>query len=150
MKCGLCGKDIGDFVVSLPLKKADGSLSTMACLECAEKSPVYCKKHRKPHLGFIDDTTACIYCIEEMVAENRHKEISIFNNLRQELTTEEFERLLEWATIVSSITGNSRKNCILRAIATKAKRSNHSIEEVLEKIIEAKSVESILPLEVFP
>lgn len=148
MKCGLCGMDIGDIVVSLPLKKADGSFSTMACLKCAEKSSVYCKKHRKPHLGFIDDTTACIYCIEEIVTENRHREASIFNNLREHLPTEELNRLLEWSLASSSITGNSQKTCILRAITTKAKRSNKSIEEVLEKIIEAKSVESILPLAV--
>ena len=150
MKCELCGKDIGDIVVSLPLKKVDGSLSTMACLKCAENSSVYCKKHKKPHLGFIDDTTACIYCIEEMVAENRDKEASIFSNLREHLLTEELNRLLEWAAASSFITGNSQKTCVLRAIATKAKRSNQSIEEVLEKIVEAKSVESILPIEIFP
>lgn len=150
MKCEVCGKDIGDIVVSLPLKKADGCLNTLACLECAEKSPAYCKKHRKPHLGFIDDTTACIYCIEEMVAENRHKETRIFSNLREHLPIEEFNRLLEWSFASSSITGNSQKTCILRAIVTKAKRNNQSIEEVLEKIIETKSIESILPLVVFP
>lgn len=150
MKCEFCGKDIGDIIVSLPLEKADGSLNTLACLKCAEKSSVYCKKHRRPHLGFIDNTTACIYCIEEMVAENRHKEINIWYDLQQKLPTEELEQLLEWATISSSITSDSQKTCILRAIATKAKRSNQSIEEVLEKIIKAESVESILPFEVFP
>lgn len=150
MKCELCGEDIGDIIVSLPLKKMDGSLNTLACLKCAKNSSVYCKKHGRPHLRFIDDTTACIYCIEEMVVENRHKKISIWDELRQNLPREEFERLLEWTTISSSITGDSRKTCILRAIATKAKRSNQSIEEVLEKIIKAKSVESIFPFEIFP
>lgn len=150
MKCELCGKDIGEIVVSLPLKRPTGCLNTLACLKCAENSPAYCKKHNKSHLGFIDDTTACIGCIEEMVAENRHKETIIWNVLRQKLPTEEFERLSEWATASSLITGNSQRTCILRAIATRAKRSNQSIEEVLEKIIEAKSVESILPLVVFP
>jgi len=140
MKCELCGKDIGDIIVSLPLKRADGSLNTLACLKCAENSSVYCKKHGRPHLGFIDKTTACMHCIEEMVVENRNKEINIWDDLRRKLPTEEFERLLEWATISSSITGNSRKTCILRAIATKAKGSNQSIEEVLGKIIKAKSV----------
>lgn len=150
MKCKLCGKDIGDIIVSLPLEKADGSLNTLACLKCAENSSVYCKKHRRPHLGFIDNTTACIYCIEEMVAKNQHKEINIWYDLRQKLPTEEFDRIMEWATISSSITSDSRKTCILRAIVTKAKRNNQSIEEVLEKIIKAKSVESIFPSEIFP
>jgi hypothetical protein len=147
MKCELCGNDIGEIPVSLPLKKADGSISTMACLKCAEKSPAYCKKHERPHLGFFDDTTACIYCIEEMVTENRKKEVSIANDLRQKLPPKEFMRLLEWANESSFVTGSSGETCILRAIATKAKRSSQSIKEVLEKIIETKSIEYILPLE---
>jgi hypothetical protein len=150
MKCEICGEDIGEIVVSLPLKRPDGRLNTMACLSCAEKSPAYCKKHKRPHLGFIDGTTACIYCIEEMVAENRQKEINIFSNLRKYLPIEEVDRLLKWAEASSLITGTSPRTCILRAIATKAKRSNLSIEEVLEKIIEAKSVELILPLVALP
>jgi len=150
MKCELCGQDIGDVVTSLPLKKADGSLNTFACLKCAKKSSVYCKEHEKPHIGFIDGTTACIYCIEEMVTENRQKEAGIFESIRQKLPSEEFERLSRWATASSLITGNSRKTCILRAVATKAKRNKQSIEEVVEKIIETKSVEYILPLAIYP
>ena len=150
MKCELCGQDIGDSIVSLPLKKADGSLDTIACLKCAEQSSVYCKKHKRPHLGFIDDTTACTSCIEEMVTENRQKEDNIFNSLRQKLPLEKFERLLKWATASRSFTGNYLRTCILRAIATKAKRSNQSIDKVLKDIIETKSVECILPLESAP
>ncbi|KPJ56858.1 hypothetical protein AMJ49_03535 [Parcubacteria bacterium DG_74_2] len=146
MRCEICGGVLGKIVVSLPLKKRDGSLNTLACLKCAKKSSVYCKKHRKPHLGFIDDTTACVACIEEMVAKNRPKEINIYNNLRQNLPSAEFERLLDWADVSSFITKNSRKTCILRAIATRAIRSKQDIEAVFEKIMNDKSVNYILPL----
>jgi hypothetical protein len=149
MKCELCGEDIGDITVSLPLKKADGSLNTMACLKCAEQSSAYCKKHKRPHLGFFDDTTACVLCVEEIVAENRRKEISIYRNLWQKLPPEEFGRLMEWATKSSWVTDSYVNTCILRAIATKAKISNQTIEKVLEKIIETKSIEYILPSQIF-
>ena len=150
MSCELCGQDIGDTIVYLPLKKADGSLTTVACLKCAKSSPAFCKKHEKPHLGFVDHTTACIDCIEEIVAENRHQETHIFNTLVEKFPKEEYERILEWANILSSITHDSIKTCMLRAIATRAKRSNQSITEVLEEIVENKSVEHILPLDVYP
>lgn len=145
MKCEVCGNDIGEVVVPLPLKRADGSLNAMACLKCAEKSTAYCLKHKRPHLGFFDDTTACIYCIEEMVDENRDKADRIFSDLREKLLSEEFEKLLDWASTSSSVSGSSRNPCILRVIAAKAKRSNQTIEEVLKKIIETRSVEYILP-----
>jgi len=148
MKCELCGKDVGEVAVNLPLKKVDGSLDTIACLECAKKSPAYCKKHEMPHLGFFDGTTACTLCIEEMVTENRRKAIGIYRSLRQELPPEEFGRLMEWATKSSWVTDSYVNKCILRAIASKAKRCDQSIEQVLEDIIKAKSVKCILPFSV--
>ena len=80
-----------------------------------------------------------------MVAENRHKENEIFGTLREHLPSKEFNYLLEWAAISRSITGNSVKTCILRAIASKAKRTNQSIEDVLKRIIGSRSIESIIP-----
>jgi hypothetical protein len=150
MKCGICGEDIGDIIVSLPIKTKDGRFNTLACLKCAEKSSAYCKKHQKPHLGFFDGTTACIDCIEEMIVENQEEYSDVLFKLKEVLPKEEFDRLVEWAIVVGEITGNSRLTCVLRAVVTKAKRSNQGIEEVIQKITEDKSVESILPSEVFP
>jgi hypothetical protein len=145
MNCGVCGKDIGKVIMNLPLKKADGSLSTLVCLKCAQKSSLFCKKHQKPHIGFSDGTTACIYCIEEMVAKNQKKRDIISNELREKLPQEELERLMNWATKSSSKNGSNVNTCILRLIATKAKRNSQSIEEVLKNTIEAKSVKCLLP-----
>ena len=146
MKCELCGRTSDDTLVILPIKKADGCLNTIACLECAESSSAYCKRHERPHLGFIgDDTTACAICIEEMVTEKKPIEMSIFSTLQQKLPEEELNHLLEWATLSASITGNSEATCILRAIITKALRTKESVEEVAEKVIKTKSVNFILP-----
>lgn len=147
MRCEICGKDVGQLSVELPIKKADGSLNTRACLKCAEESSVYCKKHRRPHLGFIDDTTACIVCIKELVAKNRKQKEGIYRSLRQNLPEEEFKRIIEWARVSSSLTGDPIRTCILRAIATRAMRSKQDITSVLDKILQDKSVECILPLE---
>lgn len=145
MNCGVCGKDIGKVIVNLPLKKADGSLSTLVCLKCAQKSSLFCKKHQKPHIGFSDGTTACIYCIEEMVAKNQEKRDIIANELQEKLPQEELKRLMEWATESSSKTCSNVNTCILRVVVTKAKRNNQSIKEVLKNTIEAKSVKCLLP-----
>lgn len=146
MNCELCKKDIGDVIVSLPIKKPDGCLNTMACLECAEESSAYCKKHKRPHLGFADDdTTACMICIEEMIARERSKEAYIFNRLKEALPLEDLKYLLEWADLAASITGNSRLTCILRDIVTKALRRQVSIEEIVKQILQTKSVDVILP-----
>ena len=150
MKCGVCGKDIGDIIMLLPIKTEGGHHDTWACLKCAENSSVYCKIHEKPHLSIFDGTTACMSCINEMVLEKQPRYSNILIRLEEHLSYEEFERLAEWTATVSSMIKDSQSNCILRALATKAQRSNQSVEEVFDKIVEDKSVKSILPLEVFP
>jgi len=147
MKCEICGKDSAEVFVILAIKKPDGCLNTIACLECAEKSPAYCKKHQRPHLGFSEDnTTACALCIEEMVSEKEPEELNIFRRFQKELFPEERHRLLEWADDSATCTGNSKGICTLRAIATKALREKKSFEEIVEKIVDEKSVNCVLPL----
>ena len=147
MKCEICGKDSAEVFVILAIKKPDGCLNTIACLECAEKSPAYCKKHQRPHLGFADDgTTACALCIEKMVAEKEPEEVNILKSFQKKLPPNERRRLLEWAEVSAPITGNSKGICTLRAIATKALREKKNFEEIVEKIVDEKSVNCVLPL----
>ncbi len=145
MKCEICGKDALKFVL-LNIKKPDGCLNTIACLECAKKSPAYCNKHENAHLGFEDGSTACVGCIEEEVKENEIKGSDIINDLQQKLPKVEFDRLMEWANDVVPLTGNTDITCILRALITRALRIHKEIDEVIIEVIEEKSVNSILPL----
>ncbi len=146
MKCELCGDSLADIFVILPIKKPDGCLDTIACYPCAEKSSAYCKKHERPHLGFEDDdTTACVTCIEETVAGNKNREGNIFEALKNSLSQPEFQRLLEMASFSAHITNNSAATCVLRFIATKALRTNLTIDGVLRRIIVDKSVHFIIP-----
>ncbi|MFH1978987.1 MAG: hypothetical protein ABII97_01190 [Patescibacteria group bacterium] len=145
MKCEKCGGDSDTFAL-LPARKPDGSLNEIVCRNCALDSSAYCKKHQMPHLGFSDDeTTACRICIEEAVAENRDRVEEIYSTIKDKLPLEEIDELDDWARLVSSITGNSIAVCVLRGVATKSLRLGIGIDNVVEKIIETKSVNLILP-----
>ena len=145
MICEKCGKDASSFVI-LPIKKKDGCLNTIVCVACAEDSPAYCKKHNVPHLGFADDnTTACKFCIDELVETNRKHETEIASMLWARLPSGEDTRLAEYAEFVSSITGENTATCVLRALATKAMRAGMSVEEVASKLVDDGSVSFILP-----
>ena len=145
MDCELCGDSEADSLIILSLRQPDGRLNTIACLKCARESPAYCNKHERPHVGFEDNTTACLMCIEEMVRKHRTEEMSIFHTLEQKLPRREFDLLLEWADVSSSISGDSAATCILRALATKARRTKKSIAEIVEEVTAEQSISSILP-----
>jgi len=146
MKCQLCDKDIGDTIVLLPLKRTDGALSTMACLNCAENSSAYCKKHNRPHLGFMDDnSTACIFCIEELVVQKENEEMFVFEKILEAIPPEEKKCLLDYATTVARIKQEREATSVLRAVATKALRLKRTVEEMVAQVVIQKSIESILP-----
>ena len=150
MDCGLCGKDIGNVIVLLPIKKPDGCLSVLACLKCAKKSSAYCQKHKGPHTGFVgDNTTACLICVEEEVRRRKLEAESIFSKIKEVVTPKDLEELADWMEISSLITGDSEAVSVLRAIATRAARFQISIDEVVEQILKAKSLDIILPRTLF-
>jgi hypothetical protein len=147
MKCEICGEESAEVFAILAVKKPDGCLNTIACLECAKESSAYCCKHERPHLGFADDnTTACPLCIEEMVREKEAAEADVFKKFQNTLPTDEKIRLLNWAEDSASITGDTKGICTLRAIASKALRERKTFEEIIERIIADKSVDCILPM----
>lgn len=73
MKCEVCGDIDPDIIVLLPKVQPDGKLDTSACESCAISSGMYCQKHERPHIGFEDETTACIPCIEEILEKDGEK-----------------------------------------------------------------------------
>lgn len=72
MKCEICGNDPKSIVI-LPKRQENGSLITLSCEPCAIASGMYCEKHQRPHQGFMDETTACIPCIEEILKQDGEK-----------------------------------------------------------------------------
>jgi len=144
MNCEICGCDPA-IIVLLPIKKSDGCLNTMACLQCAENSGHYCVAHKIPHMGFeSDDTTACWRCIEELVSANSNRAEEIYLQLGNTLPDAELDELMEPMELSCMMTGQSSAKVILRFIATKALRLNKSIDEIVSQIVSSKSVGIIL------
>jgi hypothetical protein len=139
MNCGICQKDIGEIIVPLPIRQPDGALEVLACLACAKVSAAYCTKHDRPHMGFVDRTTACRFCIEEEVARLTPSAEEIFERILDDLDAEEFEDLLDEARLSSVITGESVEVCLLRIIVTKAQRTGSTVENVIELLLTEQS-----------
>ncbi|MFH1162370.1 MAG: hypothetical protein V1696_03830 [Candidatus Jorgensenbacteria bacterium] len=130
--------------VILPIKKADGSIITISCLQCAEQSPAYCVRHKSPHLGFEGGGTACRLCIEDLVRQTEGIAGSTYRKIQEELPAEEFQKIEEAAEVSSLMTGNGEQVSVLRFLATKALRTGTTIEGVVKELLFEKSAEVIL------
>jgi hypothetical protein len=141
--CEICGLEVICYAI-LPIKQEDGKLDTIVCLSCARRSSAYCLKHDVPHVGFTDGTTACFQCIETGVAENRYRQDEIFIQLKESLLSDQFAELLEY-TECATLIGETVPGQVVRALATKAVRTNQTIDDVLKEVILSKTVDSIFP-----
>lgn len=132
--CEVCRKSTNILNI-IPQKRDDGSLITLACTECATKSGMFCTDHERPHIGFEDDTTACLSCIEEEVAQ-KGGEISLifFGEITKSTKKEEIIRAMEnYVETTSIITESPKIHCVARAIVTAALRSGRSTDEVISQ-----------------
>ena len=145
MYCEICDEEKSSLIIILPIKQTDGKLNTLACLDCAEKSSAYCIKHKLPHLGYEDGTTACKLCIDELVNCELGAGAAVLRASLNKLPVREINRLSLWATDVARIINGDKESCILRAFATKALREKITIREVMVRVSYAQSVEGILP-----
>lgn len=147
MKCEECKGDLST-PVFLPAKNQDGSLSRIVCEKCALTSTSYCEKHKVPHVGYDSDgTTACAWCIEEMVEENisRAMESRIYTAFHEKLSLDQITKLSNWANEVSYLTKVNKEVCILKAIVTNVLRSNTTVDAIVNRIISTNSVGLIVP-----
>ncbi len=144
MNCDICGKQDLKWIVILPIHQSDGKLDTVACDGCARRSKAYCNKHWRTHQGFMDGSTACIYCVEELVKAHKDSAEVVRNRLVEALPPDEAEKLYNAATISAGIMDSIVSVAVLRFIASKAFRSNQSLEEVTREIVESRSVSCIL------
>ncbi len=135
MKCEICGSKDPPLLMLLPIKQKDGKLETMACKKCAEKSSAYCKKHRRIHQGFIDGTTACLSCVEELVEANRAIADKISDRINDALGEGQLQDdLNEAAETASVIMSCTVEISILRFVSSKAARTNCTVEKVIVEV----------------
>ena len=139
MECDECETEKAREFVLMPYGK-------ILCSKCAKKSSAYCRKHKKPHLGFYDGTTACTDCIERLVKKNRKEAKTFWKIFEDNMPEDEMERINEWAEEISFLPiARSKEISLLRAIATRALRANQSIEDIMKEAVESKSADLILP-----
>ena len=100
MTCEICRKDLDDTIVILPIRQADGKLVTLACPPCAQQSSAYCQAHQAPHMGFAEDTTACLRCIDEEVVRQAARAPEIWARLIHALPAIQVSALISWAAAV--------------------------------------------------
>ncbi len=143
MRCELCGSDPRRILL-LPLQRTDGRLYTYACEECAKESSAFCYIHGRIHQGFSDGSTACLFCVEEMVEVRKPYALGIWSNLLKILSPTDKEWLTSAYELGSIVTGDSEEITILRFIVCKALRTRRTPEEVLREMDAGHSVTSIL------
>ncbi len=144
MRCELRNHE-ADHLVLLPIHQPDGSSITTACLEHARESGAFCNTHEEPHLGFMDGTHACVRCIEDEVAQSTYLASSFAKVIRDRLSRDDLIELTEWSSVSSETNGSTEDVCILRAVITTAHRLGITDQEVIQEIIDRKTVEVILP-----
>lgn len=138
MNCEICGAKEPTTLALLPTHKEDGSLNTMVCERCFEKSPAYCRKHQQIHLGFTDGTTACPRCVDEMKVRTRHLAESLQDRIRQISKPDEFKEISEYIKGASYIMDWSADEALHHFLITKAVRAKLDAEKVLSTIIKEK------------
>jgi hypothetical protein len=148
--CEICGGEMDDLIVILPIEQPDGCYDTFACLNCAEKSRVYCLTHERPHIGFEDGTTACLVCIEEKIVEDGPRAIiDFFQGIEDSPHKEEILQGLEkWSDLLSEEFGldNQGEN-VARVIITAAVRHKKSTQEIITQV-SREGLDVILPFSV--
>lgn len=162
MRCEICGQD-PNLIILLPKRQADGKYNTLACEKCSVESGMYCQKHDRPHLGFEDETTACIDCIEETLEKDGERIAGMFAAAisQSEKAPEIKQAIKDWFEEIEESLGHtdlvglplatrflesSQALNITRAIVTYSQRKKITPKEVIKKVAE-EGICVILPWE---
>jgi hypothetical protein len=143
MHCRYCGKD-PELIVLVPQK--GGQSEPFACLECSIAHGIYCRRHDKPHTGFVDgDTTACLDCVVEEVTRRREFAEEYYSRLKGGLSEEAWEELSEAAEDASEIMNELTAVSVLRFLVTASHRLALPVEDLLVQILDRRSASILLP-----
>lgn len=96
------------------------------------------------HQGFVDGSTACLICVNELAQENESRAGNILHCLSEALSKDQFEDLSQAAEDSSLTTGDPREVSVLRFIVCKAVRKGRTIDDVIGQLTADKSARFIL------
>lgn len=110
-------------------------------LELLRRIRCLLQKTLKAHLGFIDDTTACIDCMEDKVFRQGFRIYKSFNDALQESPNgaEIKSEIMEWATVSAQVTRSPEEICIARSIVSVSERRGLPVDEVIQETVERGS-----------
>lgn len=146
MGCEECGSVSGP-VYSIIEKTPDGLRTKFVCYGHALASGAYCERHDIPHTIFDrGEKGACVMCVDDLVRENEPRGVELLATLLDNLPLSEFAKLQERFRAIQEIVADSDETCLLRDLAVRAKCASSTIDEVVKNIVEAQSVDAILPL----
>jgi hypothetical protein len=147
MGCEEC-EGISGPVYSIIEKTPVGLRTKFVSRKHALASGAYCQKHDIPHTVFDwGEKGSCVMCVDELVRENEPRGVELLAMLLDNLPLSEFARLQERFSAIQEIVADSDETCLLRDLAVRAKCTFSTIDEVVEKVIETQSVDTIIPLD---
>jgi hypothetical protein len=142
VNCQICGKDIGNVVVVVPKPRPGGYLDSMACIECAKKSGMYCEVHERPHQGFSDGTSSCRVCQKELYDKHRSRASLLAGMIQDAVPREDFAVLLEeWAW--AGVTDMERDILILLHLCAASLGRKMDLDELVRQIVVSHSLDII-------
>lgn len=150
MNCEYCGVDPNP-VVLLNKPQPDGRLTIYSCQDCAIEAGMFCSKHQRPHLGFMDETSACLRCIDEQVAaegekiagaltgrlisSDKREEVEVtLNDWYESMMVESRYVGMADLSMALKVRRATHATNIARLVVTKAQRMNIEPEDVIEQV----------------
>lgn len=124
-----------DLLYNVPGRQFDGALSATTCRDCGVRLGIICETHNFPHLGFDDDTTACIKCVQEIIEECTISQIqNTWRTLQEKIPKSAWNDLHE-----DNYFAVSDPLMLLHCIATRAMRNKTTIDVIVKQIIAAQN-----------
>ena len=144
MNCEICGMQSGP-VYSIKIPKDSHKPFTYVCKSCAIKKGIFCLKHEILHEGFVDGTTACIACTEEVLVFHELCGIEeVYADIRGILPY--FEAMLfdEAIGTVATYSQNYKSVVLFRYIVSASARSGVPVQDMVNRIKSRKTIKKIL------
>ena len=142
LDCEICGEKDPPVLVILQVRNGD-SYITLACQNCAYKSPHYCGKHDQAHIGYPDGSTVCEACVAEEV--RKHHRPGGVSELLAPLAGEDFRETEAFEYLCEFIFPDLEPGdplpslAMIRLLVTKATRNRQPVEGLVSMLAQTGS-----------
>ncbi len=117
----------------------------VGCAACVGKLNLWCASHENVLATWDDRTRTCFKCAAEL-AKGITDGSGILQQLRVNLRWSDAIALDAWLRTLARHTGRSDDVCLVEALAVASRRRGIPPSAVLDSMLEARSVEAIMPM----